>query len=606
MYKTIMPQTTLISRDLIEQNKEFMKSIRRTLCFTALIIGSGLSAFAADPAVPVRKRAPAVPEILRPANTEPRPGDARYADQPGQAVYQVLLAEIALKRGDIELASKAYSDLALRTRDPKVLERTVEVAGYARRYDLALEAARLWIEVDPASKKAQQMMASVMILSNQLDELAPSLLRMLEADKEALGENLLGLNRMLARSSDRMAVFRLIDKVCLSFFGIAEAHYAVAMAAGSAGVSERALAEVRRALELRPDWEQAALLQMQLMIRVSPAEAIAFLQGFVERNPQARDAQLNLARALVGEKRYAEARSHFDQLLKAFPNNPDIVYPVAILALQQNNRALAEAQFKHFVTLPSADKSFAYYYLGQIAEEDKRNEEALSFYAQVGVGENYFQARLRSARILVEQDKLDAARKQLSSARTRTPEERIQFAIAEAGLLRDARQAQAALDLLEALLAIQPEQPELLYETALLAEKLGRMDVLESRLRKLIELRPESAQAYNALGYSYADRNLRLPEARELIEKALKLAPKDSFILDSMGWVLFRQGDLSGALTHLEQAYTLRDDPEIAAHLGEVLWVLGRQDDARRALLEAQKKYPDNEALADAVKKFAP
>ncbi len=583
-----------------------MKSIRRTVCFTALIIGSALSAFAADPTVPVRKRAPAVPEIVRPASTEPRPGDPRYADHPGQTVYQVLLAEIALQRGDIELASKAYADLALRTRDPKVLERTVEVAGYARRYDLALEAARLWVEVDPASKKAQQMTTSVMILSNQLDDLAPSLLRMLEADKEALGENLLGLNRMLARSPDRMAVFRLIDKVCLSFFGIAEAHYAVAMAAGSAGVNERALAEVRRALELRPDWEMAALLQMQLMIRTSPAKAIAFLQDFVERNPQARDTQLNLARALVGEKRYDEARRHFDQLLQAFPNNPDIVYPVAILALQQNDRVLAEAQFRHFVTLPSADKSFAYYYLGQIAEEGKRNEEALAFYAQVGVGENYFQARLRSARLLVELGRLDDARTQLSSARTRTPEERIQFAIAEAGLLRDARQAQAALDLLEALLAMQPEQPELLYETALLAEKLGRMDVLESRLRKLIELRPESAQAYNALGYSYADRNLRLPEARELIEKALKLSPKDSFILDSMGWVLFRQGDLAGALTHLEQAYTLRDDPEIAAHLGEVLWVLGRQDDARRALLEAQKKYPDNEALADAIKKFAP
>jgi Flp pilus assembly protein TadD len=429
---------------------------------------------------------------------------------------------------------------------------------------------------------------------------------MLEADKEALGENLLGLNRMLARSPDRLAVFRLIDKVCMSFFGIAEAHYAVAMAAGSAGVNERALAEVRRALELRPDWEMAALLQMQLMIRTSPVEAIAFLQGFVERNPLARDAQLNLARALVGEKRYAEARRHFDQLLQAFPNNPDIVYPVAILALQQNDRVLAEAQFRHFVTLPSADKSFAYYYLGQIAEESKRNEEALTYYAQVGVGENYFQAQLRSARLLVELGRLDAARKQLSSAKTRTPEERIQFAIAEAGLLRDARQTQAALDLLENLLTAQPEQPELLYETALLAEKLGRMDLLESRLRKLIELRPESAQAYNALGYSYADRNLRLPEARELIEKALKLAPKDSFILDSMGWVLFRQGDLTGALTHLEQAYTLRDDPEIAAHLGEVLWALGRQDDARRALLEAQKKNPDNEALADAVKKFAP
>ena len=145
----------------------------------------------------------------------------------------------------------------------------------------------------------------------------------------------------------------------------------------------------------------------------------------------------------------------------------------------------------------------------------------------------------------------------------------------------------------------------MLYETALLAEKLGRLDLLESRLRKLIELRPESAQAYNALGYSYAERNLRLPEARELIEKALKLAPEDSFILDSLGWVLYRQGDLPGALTILERAYAKRSDPEIAAHLGEVLWVLGRKEDAGRILREAQQKFPTNEALADLVKKFA-
>jgi Flp pilus assembly protein TadD len=159
--------------------------------------------------------------------------------------------------------------------------------------------------------------------------------------------------------------------------------------------------------------------------------------------------------------------------------------------------------------------------------------------------------------------------------------------------------------LLERALSTQPEQPDLLYESALLAEKLGRVELLESRLRKLIELQPENAQAYNALGYSYADRNMRLPEARQLIEKALQLAPDDPFILDSMGWVLFREGDHAGALLLLQKAYGQRSDPEIAAHIGEVLWTLGRQDEARRTLREAQKKYPANEALTAAVKKFA-
>ena len=173
-------------------------------------------------------------------------------------------------------------------------------------------------------------------------------------------------------------------------------------------------------------------------------------------------------------------------------------------------------------------------------------------------------------------------------------------------MLREAKQADAAFNLLDSALTKNPEQPDLLYETALLAEKLGKMDILESRLRKLIKLRPDSAQAYNALGYSFAERNIKLTEARELIDQALILQPDDPFILDSLGWVIYRQGDLPRALAYLEQAYAKRDDPEVAAHIGEVLWALGRKEDAKRFLKEAHQKNPDNESLSAAAKKFSP
>ncbi len=588
-----------------------MKPIQHVLCFAALSLGFGLSALAADESVPARKKSSVVREekktvVPQRLSSDLRPEDPRYVTQPGQVVFQVLLAEIALQRGDLDLASKAYADLAVRTRDPKVLERTVAVAGFARRFDLALEAARLLVEIEPESKQAQQLLASVMVISNQLEDLAPNLIRMLEMEKDSLPQNLLGLNRMMARNPNRLAVFQLVEKVCRPFFGMPEAHYAVAVAAGSAGQNERALAETRRALDLRPDWELAVLLQAQLLARRSAAEAISFLQEVIERNPRVGDARMLLARLLVSDKRYAEAREQFGLLLKVFPDNPDVVFPVAILALQQNDKALAETQFKHFLTLPVADKNFANYYLGQIAEEGKRFDEALDYYTRVTSGEQYLPAQFRRARLLVEQGKPDSARSVLRAAKGATPEERIQLAIAEAALLRDARQPQAAFDLLEPLLASEPDQTELLYESALLAEKIGRLDVLEKRLRRLIELRPDSAQAYNALGYSLADRNLRLPEARELIEKALKLSPDDYFILDSMGWVLFRQGDLPGALSHLERAFAQREDPEVAAHIAEVLWALGRQEDARRLLREARQKFPGNEVLLEASKKFAP
>jgi tetratricopeptide (TPR) repeat protein len=584
-----------------------MKHMHRNIFAAALVVAFSTPLLAADASPATKTRAPVVSKQKTAGTvTEVRPDDERYKDLTGRVVYQVLLAEIALQRGNADLASKAYADLALRTRDPKILERTVEVAGYARRIDLALEAARLWLEVEPSSLRAQQMLTGTLVLSDKLDELAPHLIRMLEIDKEALGVNLLGLNRMLARNPDRQGAFRLIDKVCAPFFGIAEAHYAVAMAASSAGERARALAEVRRALELRPDWEMAALFEAQLLARDSSTEAIASLQRFVERNPGAREVEIHLARALVGDKRYVEAKRHFDRLLREYPNNPEIVYPVAILALQQDDLVLAEAQLKHLLTLDFQDKSVAYFYLGQLADESKRGSEAATYYSRVSPGEHYLQAQVRSALLLGSEGKLDVARQQLRDAQLKAPQSRVQLTVAEAQLLREAKRTEDAFDLLDSLLRQQPEQTELLYETAMLAEKLGRMDILETYLRKLIVLKPDSAHAYNALGYSYADRNLRLPEARELIEKALKLAPDDPFILDSLGWVLYRQGDFAGALVQLERAYALRPDPEIAAHLGEVFWMLGRKDDAQRTWREAQKKNPANEELAGVVKKFIP
>ena len=587
-----------------ESYKDFMKPISRSLCLSALIFSLGFPVVAAEPATTPKKKTPASTQ----AKTPNRPVDVSaplVASQSGaQSIFQSLLAEVALQRGDALFASSAYADLALRMRDPAVLERAIEVAGYARRFDLAVEAARLWVEVEPASVKAQQFLIRSLVLSGKIDELELPIARLLETDRESLAENLLGLNRMLARVADRPAVFRLIERVCRPYFGVAEAHYSTAMAAVSAGAHERALAESRRTLELRPDWEMAALLMAQLQLRDNTAEAIAFMQDFVTRYPKARDLQLLLARALVGDKRYADARKHFDQLLRDYPDSPDVVYPVAILALQENDLVLAEAQFRHFLTLKGPEKSYANFFLGQISEEYKRNDEALAFYAAVVTGDRYLAARLRSAQLLAAQGRLDEARRQLSGARSGTPEEGIRLAVAEAGLLREARQTQAAFDLLDALLQKQPDQPDLLYETALLAERLDRMDVLETRLRRMIEIQPDSAQAYNALGYSLADRNVRLEEARSLIEKALSLSPEDSFILDSMGWVLYRQGDPQGALGYLQRALARRDDAEISAHLVEVLWVLGRKDEAQQVLTEARSRHPENESLAQAARKL--
>ncbi|MBS1191060.1 MAG: pilus assembly protein TadD [Rhodocyclaceae bacterium] len=540
-----------------------------------------------------------------PASKAP-PAGAHREDATARAVFQVLVSELALQRGQIELGVSAYADLARRTRDPRALERATEVAGFARQFDLAYDLAKTWVAVEPDSAKARQSLTTLLVLLNRTDELAPQLSTLLEQDKKNLGDNLLRLNRMLARHPDRQAVLHLVEKVTAPYGKLPEAHFALATAAASASDPERAKAEADKALAMRPDWELAALLQAQLQARQSPGQAIDQLARFVDHNPNAKDARLALARLYISEKRYNESRQQFERLLADNPDNPEIIYPVAMLALQQNDINNGKARLEKLLETDFPDKGTVHFFLGQIEEEQKHPDAALAHYRQVSAGEQFIPARARAAQMLAQQGKFDDARRLIQSTPGRTAQEQGQLMLAEAQLLREAKHYEDAYIVLEKALVKQPDNPDLLYDAALMAERLGRLDVLETHLQHLIQLKPDHAHGLNALGYSWADRNIRLPEAHDLIARALTLAPDDPFILDSLGWVLYRQGKLEEAWKTLDQAYKRKPDPEIAAHLSEVLWSLDRKDDARKLLREAAKSHPDNDVLSAAIKKFQP
>jgi len=523
-----------------------------------------------------------------------------------RTVFQSLVGDLALQRGETELGVSAWADLARRTRDPEVIARAAEVAAATRQYDLALELTALWLQVEPESTKARQTESTLLLLANRLDDLAPQIASLLEQDKANVAGSLMHLNRMLGRHSDKKAVQRLIDRVATPYGDLPEAHFAMGLAAVSANDLMRAQGEFQKALQQRPDWESAELAYAQLLARTSPSSAIESLNEFLARKPDARDARLTLARLLISERKYDAARAQFDILLKDSPDNPDLVYPVAMLALQQGDAAGARSQLEKLLKLDFPDKSAVHFFLGQLDEEEKKPDLALDHYRQVTAGDQYIAARGRAAQILLRQGKLEEAREQLRTTRGGTPAEKIQLILVEAQLLREAGRGEESYALLEAALAKQPDNPELLYETALAAERQGKPQVLEKHLGHLIKLKPDHAHALNAFGYSLAERNIRLAEAHKLLTQALALAPQDPFIMDSMGWVLFRQGKLAESLKTLETAYGIKPDPEIAAHLGEVLWTMGRKDDALRLMNEAAKKNPDSEVLAGARKKFQP
>jgi len=518
-------------------------------------------------------------------------------------LYEMLLGEIALQRGSPGLAAQTYAELARRTKDPRIARRAVEIANFARTPQYALEAARVWHEADPASLQALQSLAGLLVGTRRVDEAEPYLVKLLAIDGAAAANGFMQLSRLLAANPDKQANLRLVRNLAAQHPELPQARLALAQAALAANDEAGALAEARRAAQLQPGWEAAAIFEAQVLQRKSPAAAGKSLAAFLEAYPKARDARLTYARLLVSERKLTEARTEFTKLLAAHPDNTDVMYAVALLAAQLKDYATAETNLKRLLELGFRDPHGVRFTLGQIAEENKDWQAASDWYQSIESGEHFLPSRVRMASVLAKQGKLAEAREFLHKVNV-TGEQRVQLLIAEAQLLREAHQNREAFDLLGKALEAQPEQPELLYDHALTAEKLERFEVLEGNLRKLIQVKPDHAHAHNALGYSFAERNLRLPEARKLIERALELSPEDYYIIDSLGWVLYRQGDLKGAATQLRRAYVGRPDGEIGAHLGEVLWVMGERAEAERIWDESLKNHPDNETLQKTVKRL--
>jgi len=519
-------------------------------------------------------------------------------------LYGLLLGEIAAQRGDTALAARTYLELAKRTRDPRIARRAVEIANYARMPELALEAAKIWHQADPDSAAALQMVTMYLVAERQVEEAEPYLEKLLVAAKTKPENVFMQLNRLLAGNPDKAANLRVVRKLAAKYPNLANAHFAVSQAALAADDESLALREIRRAGELRPDWGVAAVFEAQILAKTSPAEADRRLEGFLAKHPD-QGVRMSYARLLVGEKRYAKAKQQFEKLLAENPEDTEAIYAVGLLAYQLKDYATAETSMRRLLTLGFQDPDGVRYILGQIAEAQKNWPQAIDWYEKIQSGEHFLPSRLRAAQAIAKEGKLAAARAYLHSVKVSSKQDGVQLIVAEAQLLRDAGEAGDAYAVLEQALKKEPDQPELLYDLALTAEKLGRFEVSEQSLRTVIKLRPDYAHAYNALGYSLADRNERLPEARKLIEKALQLRPDDSYIIDSMGWVIYRQGDLTGAVGYLRRAYDVQHDAEIGAHLGEVLWVQGRHDEARRVWDEALKNHPENEVLRETVRRFS-
>ncbi len=520
-----------------------------------------------------------------------------------KVLYQFLLAEIAGQRERPTLAVSTYLELARTTHDPRISQRATEVALFARNPKAALEAARLWTAQDPDSDRARQTLSGLLVSEGKLSEAQPYLEQMLAKAGAQTGPLFMTMHSLLSRHDDKVAVMNLVDALAKPYARLPEASYARALAALDAGKADLALVSIKQAESLHPGWEAAALLHGQVIAGASKDEHAArdYFRSFLDTYPQAQDVRLFYARMLVDEHDFPGARAQFQAILKASPDNADYMLAVALLSIQLQDFDAAEQYLQKVLKLGARDPDAVRYYLGQVAEERKDWSAAAQWYGAVESGDQFVPARMRIAVMLSHQNRLQEGRDLLHSLPAETMEQKTLLVQADAQLLAEAKDYKGAWDVLAEGLKKMPEQADLLYDRAMMAEKLNKLDLLEADLRKVITLKPEHAHAYNALGFTLADRTTRYDEALVLIRKAVELAPGDPFIIDSLGWVQFRLGHLADAESSLKDAYQRQPDPEIAAHLGQVLWAEGRTEEARTMWNVNLKAHPDSEALQAVV-----
>jgi tetratricopeptide (TPR) repeat protein len=577
------------------------------LC-AALLLATACS----QPGVKASQPAAAKTHAQQPAEAEADPAaeeaakaEAALPKQPltPDILFKFLVAEVAGQRGEIGVAESTYLDLARQTQDPRIARRAAEVAMFARDQAGALEATRLWAAGEQDSVRAQQTLAALLLNEGKLAEAEP-ILRTLLKDDSANG--FLHLAALMGKSRDPQAALEMVQRLAADYPSLPEARFAVAQAAASAGRFEVAVEALQQADTQRPGWEPAALLRAQILGRTSPADAMRFLRDFLAAHPDAREVRLAYARALVNASQFTEARAEFTRLTEDYPRNAEVSFAAGLLSLQMGDLDAARDLLTRTLEYGPRDPASVHYYLGQVAEQMKQPEEAAAYYSAVGEGNYLVPARARQAALLAGSGKLDEALALLAATRGENDAQNVRLVQAQSELLRDSKKPAAAFDVLSEGIKRFPDSAELLYDRAMVAEKLGKLDVLEADLRRVIVLRPGDAQAYNALGYTLADRTNRLAEAVVLLDKALALAPEDPFILDSVGWAQYRSGNLARAQEFLERAYQARPDPEIAAHLGEVLWARGRRDEAGKLWQSSLQSHPQNEVLLETLRRLKP
>jgi tetratricopeptide (TPR) repeat protein len=518
-------------------------------------------------------------------------------------LYSLLVAEVAGQRQQFNISLANYIDQARKTQDPGIAERATRIAQYLGINRYILEAAHIWVLNAPAEAQAHQILALALMKAGNFS-LA---LQHMESVLELAGASqfdYLALNAQPLSPSEKLDLLHQIKLLTKKHNDYAP----LWMAQGTLLVQledyPSALIAFEQALVLREDYTSAALSKARVLhILNRPEEALVWLDDLHDSLPKHKGIGVLRARILIDLKRFSEARAAFQYLTQVFPDDDSIQLSLGLLHMELDEDDQAIAVLSP-LTLDNNIANDAYFYLARIAEKQEDSIRALRNYRAVQEGRQFLPAQLRAARLLIQQEDIHAARDYLAQRRREFPDFNIELVQLEVELLMNNEQIEEAYQLVDTALIESPDSTKLLYSRGLLAEKLGNIGQLETDLRHIISLSPNNAEAINALGYTLANKTDRIGEALSLIKQAIELAPNNPAILDSLGWAYYRQGDLNQALELLQKAFNAFPDHEVAAHLGEVLWKLKRNSDAKSIWQKGLEQKPDSSIIKETLQRF--
>ena len=535
--------------------------------------------------------------------------------------YRLLIGEITTADGDPVAGFALMLDSARKTNDAVLYQRAVDIALQSRSGDAALQAAKAWQQAQPSSKNANRYILQILIALNRVQDTSEALRKTIDLASAAERlQAIAAIPRAYARVSDKKLASSVIENA-LSTYVINPTTSAAAWT--SIGRARLAAADTAGALDAAQKGQSAdsgaegpVLVALELLDPKLPAAEV-LVKNYLRNNPKpSTDLRMGYARALIDAQRYSEATALVRTVTEDKPQFAPAWLALGSLQLQDNQLTPAQTAFERYVALQTAPSpktdddeadiglTQAYLLLAEVAEKRKEYSAAEAWLAKIDNAADMLQAQARRASILASQGKVDEARQLIRGLPERNPGDARLKLVTEVGMLRDLKKFQAAYDLLGQAAKADEKDTDLLYDQAMMAEKLNQLDEMERLLRRVIELKPDAYNAYNALGYSFADRNIRLPEAKKLIEKALEFVPNDPFIRDSLAWAEFRMGNFAESEKIFADAFKSKPDAEIAAHYGEVLWTTGQRDKALAIWREGQLLKPDNDTLVETLKRL--